>query len=149
LLLDRLGQAEIIPEKFAEVANILKQNALIIYGTENERLIAQKIAEKSPYVQIIPKLDLNALKMLISKVDLVIGNDTGPTHMASGLNKPSITLFGCTPVNRVYQTDINRVLKSSSVVNPRKLNKQDDSVKTIDVNQIVNLSINLLNDTRS
>ena len=137
------------PEKFAEVANILKQNALIIYGTENERLIAQKIAEKSPYVQIIPKLDLNALKMLISKVDLVIGNDTGPTHMAWGLNKPSITLFGCTPVNRVYQTDINRVLKSSSVVNPRKLNKQDDSVKTIDVNQIVNLSINLLNDTRS
>nr|AIA89129.1 CAZy families GT9 protein [uncultured Arcobacter sp.] len=37
--------------------------------------------------RVLPKLDLNSLKALINKVDLVIGNDTGPTHMAWASNK--------------------------------------------------------------
>jgi len=34
------------------------------------------------------------LKALIAHADLLIGNDTGPTHIAWALNKPSIPLFG-------------------------------------------------------
>jgi heptosyltransferase-1 len=74
---------------------------------------------------------------LIAKADLLIGNDTGPTHMAWGLNRPSITIFGPTPVSRVYQTDINKVVKSASIVNPYKLNKQDYSIKDIDEQDII------------
>jgi heptosyltransferase-1 len=85
----------------------------------------------------MPKLDLNSLKALIAKADLLIGNDTGPTHMAWGLNRPSITIFGPTPVSRVYQTDINKVVKSASIVNPYKLNKQDYSIKDIDEQDII------------
>jgi len=54
---------------------------------------------------------------------LLIGNDTGPSHIAWGMNRPSIFLFGPTPFNRVYQTHINRVLKSSSKVNHFALDK--------------------------
>jgi len=68
---------------------------------------------------------------VIANTDLMIGNDTGPTHMAWGLNKPSITLFGPTPVSRIYQTEINIALKSPSTVNPLKLNKQDFSIAEI------------------
>jgi len=130
--------------KFVEVANALKQNCLVIWGNEIERKTAENMAEKSPFIHVLPALNLNDLKALLSQVDLVIGNDTGPTHIAWGLNVPSITLFGCTPISRVYQTEINKVLKSPSIVNPRKLNKLDDSIKEIKSIEIVRLANTLL-----
>ena len=102
------------------------------------------MAQQTDTINVLPRLDLNSLKALIAKVDLLIGNDTGPTHMAWGLNIPSITLFGPTPVSRVYQTDINKVLKSPSVVNPFKLNKQDFSIQEIDENEVIQLAESLL-----
>jgi heptosyltransferase-1 len=114
-----------------------------VWGNEAERVKAETMAMQSAYIQVMPALDLNSLKALIAKADLVIGNDTGPTHIAWGLNKPSITLFGCTPISRVYQTDINKVLKSSSLVNPYKLNKQDYSINEIETQAVVNLVQNL------
>jgi heptosyltransferase-1 len=92
-------------------------------------------------------MSLNDLKSTIKHADLVIGNDTGPTHMAWGFNKPSITLFGPTPVSRVYQTPINKVLKSPSVVNPFKLNKKDFSITEIKESAVVELAYSLLNDS--
>ena len=103
------------------------------------------MAAQSGTLQVMPRLDLNSLKALIAHSDLLIGNDTGPTHLAWGLNKPSITLFGPTPVSRVYQTDINKVVKSASLVNPFKLNKQDYSINEIDENEIIELAKVLLN----
>jgi heptosyltransferase-1 len=116
----------------------------VIWGNETERETAQNMAGQSSLIRVLPALDLNDLKALLSQVDLVIGNDTGPTHIAWGLNTPSITLFGCTPISRVYQTEINKVLKSSSIVNPRKLNKLDDSIKEINVADVVEVANVLL-----
>ena len=49
---------------------------------------------------------------LFTQVDLVIGSDTGPTHMAWALNIPSITLFGPTPGYRnTYITSINKIIE--------------------------------------
>lgn len=132
------------PEKFIDVANALKQNCLVIWGNDSEHEKAENMARKSDFIRVLPKLDLNDLKALLSQVDLVIGNDTGPTHIAWGVNTPSITLFGCTPISRVYQTDINKVLKSSSIVDVRKLNKSDDSIKTIQSTEISQLAKVLL-----
>lgn len=95
-------------------------------------------------IKVMPKLDLNDLKAVIARTDLVIGNDTGPTHMAWALNKPSITVFGPTPISRVYQTDINKVIKSHSTVNPYKLNKEDYSIRDIDEREIIELAKHLL-----
>ena len=102
------------------------------------------MSTQSDTIQVMSRLDLNSLKALIARADLLIGNDTGPTHMAWALNKPSITLFGPTPVSRVYQTDINKAVKSASLVNPYKLNKQDYSIKEIDENEIIQLAKDLL-----
>ena len=97
----------------------------------------------------MPKMDKNTLKAVIQKSDLLIGNDTGPTHMVWALNRPSVTFFGPTPVSRIYQTAINRVVNSSSKVNPHKRNKHDLSIMDIDENEIINISKTLLieNDT--
>ncbi|WP_394753188.1 lipopolysaccharide heptosyltransferase I [Crenothrix sp.] len=130
--------------KFISIANNLKENCLVVWGNEEEKNKADWMATQSAFIQVMPKLDLNSLKALIAKSDLLIGNDTGPTHMAWALNKPSITLFGPTPVSRVYQTHINKVVKSSSIVNPYKLNKNDYSIKDIDEQEVIELAKSLL-----
>ena len=132
-------------ELFAEVANTLKEKVLIIWGSDREHDDAKYIAEHSQYAQVMPCLDLNSLKALIGQSNLTIGNDTGPTHMAWGMNRPSITIFGPTPVSRVYQTAINKIVKSPSKINPYKLNKEDFSIKEISPNMIVVLAKELLN----
>jgi heptosyltransferase-1 len=130
-------------EQYLEVVQQLDAQALILWGSEQERVAAEWIAQHSS-ARVVPRMSLNDLKALIANVDLVIGNDTGPTHMAWGLNKPSITLFGPTPVSRVYQTAINRVFKSSSIVNPLKLDKQDFSIKEIQSRAIAEMAHSLL-----
>ena len=131
-------------EKFVAVAEALQQNCLVIWGNAQEKQKAEWMATQSHSIKVVPKLDFDGLKALIAQADLLIGNDTGPTHMAWALNKPSITLFGPTPVSRVYQTDINKVLKSASIVNPYKLNKQDYSIKDINESDIIKLAKDLL-----
>ena len=131
-------------EKFVAVAQALQQNCLVVWGNEQEREKAHWMATQSDTIQVMPRLDLNSLKALIARADLLIGNDTGPTHIAWGLNKPSITIFGPTPVSRVYQTDINKTVKSASIVNPYKLDKQDFSIKDIAESEIIALAQALL-----
>jgi len=123
--------------KYVKIAEALQQNCLVTWGNEQEKATAEWMAAQSDLIKVTPKMDLNSLKALIAKADLLIGNDTGPTHMAWGLNRPSITIFGPTPVSRVYQTDINKVVKSASIVNPYKLNKLDYSIKDIDEREII------------
>ncbi len=132
-------------EKFVEVANHLKENVLIAWGGEEERIKAEWIEKNSNYAKALPKIDLNTLKEIIAKSDLLIGNDTGPTHMAWGLNVPSITIFGPTPVNRVYQTPINRTIKSKSKVNHYKLDKNDFSIQKIPSHKVILMAKEILN----
>jgi heptosyltransferase-1 len=131
-------------EKFVELANELKENILVIWGSEQEKIDGEYIEQNSSFATLVTRTDLNSLKALIGQSDLLIGNDTGPTHMAWAMNVPSITIFGPTPTSRVYITDINKVVKSPSEVNPYKLNKEDYSIKEIEVKEICEIARELL-----
>ncbi len=131
-------------EKFVEIAEALKIPTLIVWGSDEEHKKALWMQEHSEYLELLPRGSLDELKYVISKCSLLIGNDTGPTHMAWGLNMPSITIFGPTPTNRVYVTPINRVVKSSSVVNHYKLNKNDFSIQEIEADEIIQIAKELL-----
>ena len=127
-------------EKFVEIAKTLKTPTYIVWGSEEEHQKALWMQEQSEFLHILPRGSLDELKYVISKCSLLIGNDTGPTHMAWGLNVPSITIFGPTPVNRVYVTQINKVVKSKSEVNHYKLDKNDFSIREINAKEIINLA---------
>ncbi len=131
-------------DKFAKIANTLEENVLIAWGSDEEKCKAEWITAHSDHATVLPKINLNALKAVIGASDLLIGNDTGPTHMAWGLNVPSITIFGPTPVNRVYETPINKVIKSASKVNHFKLNKNDFSIVDIEAEKIIEIAKGLL-----
>ncbi len=132
-------------EKFVELTQQIDANFITIWGDEKERIIANEIKHLSSNVEVLEELSLDGLISFISQVDLVIGPDTGPTHMAWALNVPSVTLFGPTPGYRnTYITSINKIIESDSEVNPNKINKNDYSIKNIDANDISNLAKKLL-----
>ncbi len=82
---------------------------------------------------------------MIKNTDLVIGGDTGPTHMAWALNIPSITLYGATPGYRTtLVTDKNLIIESDSEVNPYRTNKNDYSIKSIEAIEVVKIAKVLL-----
>jgi heptosyltransferase I len=131
-------------EKFLRVANSLQVRCVVLWGNEQEKEKAFWMKRQSALIEIMPLLSIDELKYVIKNSSLLIGNDTGPTHMAWGLNTPSITLFGPTPVHRVYQTPINRTLNSSSKVDQFKLDRNDFTIKEIKVSNIVKISKELL-----
>jgi len=118
-------------ENFVKLANLLDINIILIWGSQNEKEDAEFIASNSS-AKLAPKLSLTQLTALIDKVDLVIGNDTGPTHIAWAMNIPSITLFGPTPASKMmWQGEKHIAIESNSTVNPLKLNRSDMSIKEI------------------
>ncbi len=138
-------QSRIYPkEKLITIANSLQANILIPFGNESEKKDADFIGKGCSNVKVLPKMNLDKLKALISNCDLLIGNDTGPSYIAWANNIPSITLFGPTPPTRIYKTKINKLLKSPSVVNPYKLDKNDFSISQIKEEKIIKLAKELL-----
>ena len=127
-------------EKFVEIAQSLKVQTFIVWGSDEEYDKALWMQEHSEYLHVLPRGSLNDLKNVISRCNLLIGNDTGPTHMAWGLNVPSITIFGPTPTSRVYVTPINKVVKSNSEIDHYKLNKNDFSISEIEVDEILRIA---------
>lgn len=132
-------------EKIAELTNELKQNSIIIWGNDLEKEEATWICENSQFATLAPKLSLIELVSYISSCDLLIGNDTGPTHMAWAQNIASITLFGPTNERMIYETPKNIAIHSPSDVNIFKINKQDFSIKEIEVQEITKKAMELLN----
>jgi len=132
-------------EKLAKLSRSIDANYIIVWGNVEEKLLAEEIKSLSPKVNISDKLSLEVLMSLISQADLIIGSDTGPTHMAWALNIPSVTIFGSTPSYRnSYETRINKTIESDSLVNPLKINKNDYSIRDIKVEDLIKISESLL-----
>jgi len=98
-------------DKWIELANLLKnENVIIPYANENEKKDALKIQQNTKNVQII-NLNLNDLKALISKSDLLIGNDTGPSFIAWANNINNIILYGCTFNNKIVENKFSKSIE--------------------------------------
>ena len=131
-------------EKFLELANELNEKIIVVWGNSQEKQLAEYLAQNTSFIEMAPKTDMDGLKSIIANAKLVIGGDTGPTHMAWGLNVPSVTIFGNTPEYRnTYITKINQVVKSDSKVDPYKLDKTDFSIKSIDTKEIIEIAKSL------
>ncbi len=131
-------------EQLLEVAKNLDANILIPHGNEDEKKRGEWLEKRAKNITLLPKLDLNELKALISSCDLLIGNDTGPSYIAWANNIPSILLFGPTPTSRIYTDKKTITLKSPSKVDPFRLNRDDFSIKEIEITTILDATKRLL-----
>jgi heptosyltransferase-2 len=106
--------------RFAELATALRRARpelrQVILGGPREVWVGVRIHEESGKIHPLvgPDLDLGGLAAVLSHLDVLITNDSGPMHLAAALGVPCVALFGPTdpertapsgPGHRVLYTD--------------------------------------------
>ncbi|WRB75719.1 lipopolysaccharide heptosyltransferase I [Helicobacter pylori] len=133
-------------ERFKELALALEnfQICLLWHADEDKANALYGALKNQCDVLLLPKLTLNEVKALLFKMDLIIGGDTGITHLAWALQKPSITLYGNTPMERFkLESPINVSLTANSNAN---YHKKDFSIQNIEPKKIKECVLNILKE---
>ncbi|GAA6852595.1 lipopolysaccharide heptosyltransferase I [Helicobacter pylori] len=133
-------------ERFKELALALEnfQICLLWHASEDKATALYHTLKNQRDVLLLPKLTLNEVKALLFKMDLIIGGDTGITHLAWALQKPSITLYGNTPMERFkLESPINISLTGNSNAN---YHKKDFSIQNIEPKKIKECVLNILKE---
>ncbi len=133
-------------ERFKDLALMLEnfQICLLWHADEDKANALYGALKHQCDVLLLPKLTLNEVKALLFKMDLIIGGDTGITHLAWALQKPSITLYGNTPMERFkLESPINVSLTGNSNAN---YHKKDFSIQNIDPKKIKECVLNILKE---
>ncbi|GAA8992753.1 lipopolysaccharide heptosyltransferase I [Helicobacter pylori] len=133
-------------ERFKELALALEnfQICLLWHASEDKATALYGALKNQCDVLLLPKLTLNEVKALLFKMDLIIGGDTGITHLAWALQKPSITLYGNTPMERFkLESPINVSLAGNSNAN---YHKKDFSIQNIEPKKIKECVLNILKE---
>lgn len=70
----------------------------LILGSEEDLMMGLELVEKTDHkiINLCGKLGLRLLIGLMSHLEVVISGDTGPMHIAAGLNLNQIAIFGAT-----------------------------------------------------
>ena len=135
-----------IYDKFKDVVRLLDGCEIYLcYGSESEKARAEAIISGT-FAKLLEKLSIKDMIDFIASCDLVIGNDSGLTHLAWAVNRPSITLFGNRPSHRnAYVTDKNLVVDMGKEIDARSIDKNDFCIREIYPETVANFAKRLLN----
>ena len=135
-----------IYNKFKDVIRLFDGCEIYLcYGSESEKARAEAIISGTS-AKLLEKLSIKEMISFIASCDLVIGNDSGLTHLAWAMNKPSITLFGNRPSHRnAYVTDKNLVIDMGKQIDARSIDKNDFCIREIYPETVANFAKRLLN----
>jgi heptosyltransferase-2 len=93
-------------EGFAEVANTLANQGfkVVLMGGPDEKDLCLSIQQKSPAAVVLAgSLSIKASIDFIGGCDLVIANDSAPTHMAASQSVPVVSIFGPTTLEMGFR----------------------------------------------
>lgn len=129
-----------------------KLKIYLAWGNEKEKILAKRVISLSKIddknLILLDRLNLKELIALTQLSSLIIGNDSGPTHLAFAMNKPSITIFGATPHYRnAFTTEINKTISTDKKIsNVKHIDKSDFCIRNIDEEDIFSLAKELLGE---
>lgn len=85
------------PRRFAEIADALSARGacVVVVGGPQDAEATEELehAVRSPVRTLVGRLSLPALAGLLAGCRLVIGNDSGPRHLAAALGTPTVGVF--------------------------------------------------------
>jgi len=93
------------PARFAAVADDLSRRydaRIILIGGPGEEETVATVAERmsARALNLAGRTSLGGLAALLARLDLFIGNDSGPAHLAEAAGAPTVRLFGPADVDR-------------------------------------------------
>ncbi|MDD2542189.1 MAG: lipopolysaccharide heptosyltransferase I [Desulfuromonadaceae bacterium] len=114
---------------------------LLSWGNEQEYDEAGKLAaELGTRALLLPRLQLKSFCAVLKKVDLAVGGDTGPIHMAAAVGTPTVSFYRATDAKRNGPQGPRHIILQSDMPCARCLNRscRDDiicrhSIRTTDM----------------
>jgi heptosyltransferase-1 len=94
-------------DRYAQLAEKLVDEyglAVVATGSAGEEEIVNRLAKlaRIGIVKLAGRTNLPELVAVLKEASLVVGNDTGPTHIAAGLGVPMVVVFGGINPARLY-----------------------------------------------
>lgn len=105
-----------------------KANILLIWDKKESEIRA--LAANDLRFFVLPKLNFDEIKALLDNVDLVIGGDTGITHMAWAMKIPSITFYISTNMARFRLDGEKHISLQISSLQASEVQGLDSSLRT-------------------
>ncbi len=83
---------------FLESLSSLPDVVPLLIGSKEDKLREKEILQslKKDVASLVGKTNLGELMAALEKVNLFVGPDSGPMHLAAALHKPIVALFGPT-----------------------------------------------------
>ena len=128
---------------YAHFASVIKgakefAQCFLIAGSEPERKKAAKLASSG--ATLLAPLDLAQILEFMDTCDLIIGNDSGITHLAWAQNYATITLFGNrSGARNAFATPKNLIIQATPKheIDAFHIDKSDFCINDIDPAQII------------
>lgn len=116
-------ETKLWPEKYwIELGKIAMKNSYsinLLWGNEEERLRAKRIADAIPGAKVMSRLTLTEIASKFLQTEIVIAVDTGLAHLAAALDRPTIALYGASDPEKTGTYGKNQVhLKTSFACSP-------------------------------
>jgi heptosyltransferase-2 len=88
-------------DRYAKLADLLITELdaeVLLIGSKAETQVSEEVKQQmhNRCTMLTGKTNLEELVALLSIVDMLVTNDTGPAHIASALNRPTLVIFGPT-----------------------------------------------------
>jgi heptosyltransferase-1 len=103
---------------------------LLPWGSEEERQTAQRLAAAIPGAQVLPRLDMAAALQLAQQAALVVGVDTGLTHIAAAYCRPTVELYCDSPRWKTEGDWSAAIINLGDVDKPPTIDEVLQAVKT-------------------
>jgi lipopolysaccharide heptosyltransferase I len=129
------------PERFAEVCRYLGRvhclPVLVVWGTEQERVLAQRIASASETARVAPATTLRQLACLLRRAAFVVAADSGPLHLAAAAGVAVVGIYGATSSLTSGPYGSEHCVVQSPLSVPHKQRRQcTDAMLAIDVESV-------------
>mgnify|MGYP000760716384 FL=1 len=91
-------------ENWIEVARQLSEHGLssvLFWGNDEEKQRVERIAKQAPGCIVAPRLPLADIASVLADASIVVGVDTGISHLGAALGRPTIGIFVQTSLEKV------------------------------------------------
>ena len=144
-------------ERFVDLSIELWKNrnlrSLVVWAGESERETAQTICQETNGACVLaPPTTLMQLAAIIKSSQIMVTSDTGPMHIASALNIPTIALFGPTrPEHSGPVADLSVAIQKGNEIESIEDKKSKDNrlLRRIEVQDVVDACERILSQTHN
>lgn len=137
-------------EGFVKVAKMLKNKGLnlVLLGSSEETALCDEISKEVESLNLCGKTSLMELFYIIKILSVLVTNDSGPMHIASLVNTPTVALFGPSderrygPWGKKYKVLMHKEICRECLY--QRCDKGGGCMNLITPDEIVNATIDIL-----